>query len=65
MGALPGASAAPFALVAFLEPSHLHLLGDAKHGFLELEGEIFAQIGAALGARTAGVRPVRRTYRQN
>src|ERR1019366_324360 len=44
---------AAFALVALFQPPHLHLLGDAKHGFLKLEGEIFAQIGPALGARTA------------
>src|ERR1035441_1354774 len=45
--------AAAFALVALLEPPDLHLLGDAKHGFLKLEAEIFAQIGGALCARTA------------
>ena len=28
------------------------MLGDAKHRFLELEGEIFAQVGTALCART-------------
>src|ERR1019366_5256499 len=45
--------AASFALVAFLQPPHLYLLGDPKRGFLELQAEIFAQIGAALCARTA------------
>src|ERR1035437_6869515 len=31
----------------------LQQVSDAKHGFLEFEAEIFAQIGAALCARTA------------
>ncbi len=64
MGALPGADTAPFALFAFFEAPHLHLLGDAEDGFLELEGKVFAQVGAALGARTRGVRLGRRTHRQ-
>jgi hypothetical protein len=52
-GCLARSRAAAFALVALFQSPHLHLLGDAKHGFLELESEILAQIGAALCARTA------------
>src|ERR1022692_541928 len=52
-GRLARSRAAAFALVALFQAPHLHLLGDAKCGFLKLESDIFAQIGPALGARTA------------
>src|ERR1035441_2174806 len=52
-GRLARSRAAAFALVALFQPPHLHLLGDAKCGFLKLESDIFAQIGPALCARTA------------
>src|SRR5271157_3126882 len=40
-----------FALVALFHPADLHLLANTEDGFLEFEGEIFAQIGATLCAR--------------
>ena len=52
-GRLARSGAAAFALVALFQSPHLYLLGDAKDSFLELESEIFAQVGAALCARTA------------
>src|ERR1035438_8728410 len=52
-GRLARGCAAAFAQVALFQSPHLHLLGNAKYGFLKLESDIFAQIGPALGARTA------------
>src|SRR5271157_2420651 len=50
-GRLAGRCAASFALVALFHPADLHLLANTEDGFLEFEGEIFAQIGATLCAR--------------
>src|SRR5271157_278535 len=50
-GRLAGRCAASFTLVALFHPADLHLLADTEDGFLEFEGEIFAQIGATLCAR--------------
>src|ERR1019366_5019929 len=52
-GRLARSHTASFALVALFQPPYLHLLGDAKHGFLKLESEVLTQIGPTLGARTA------------
>ncbi len=51
MGDFARSHAAALALLALFHPPDLHLLGDAEDGFLELEREVFAQIGAALRAR--------------
>ena len=57
-GRLAGRDAAALALVALFQAAHLHLLGDAEDRFLELQRQIFAQIGAALRARaTAAALP--------
>ena len=52
-GRLAGSRAASLALSAFFHAPDLHLLADAEDGLLELEGQVLAEIGAALRARAA------------